>query len=213
MNWKEYQVKVAEFFSGIGLHTEIECEVQGARGVHEIDVYAVGIFSGIEFKWAIECKAWKSNIPKEKVLALSAIVQDIGADRGFLMSEVGFQSGAIRSSQTSNITLSSIEDLSVIAANFESTSLLGKTAWNILKAKNRLLEIKRKSEVHEYSLERTMLFGELSIIEMMLHDAVEKKYPIMYPTKELEFSNLSELIKYANEYISAANKWDITGPS
>ncbi|NOX42365.1 MAG: restriction endonuclease [Gammaproteobacteria bacterium] len=164
MNWREYQIKTAEFFSGIGLHTKIEYEVVGVRGKHEIDVYAVGEFSGIEFKWVIECKAWKTNIPKEKVLALSAIVQDVGADRGFLMSEVGFQSGAIRSSQTSNITLTSIEDLSAITASFATNTLTGKTAWEVLKAKNRLLEIKKKSEAHEYSVERTMLFGELGII-------------------------------------------------
>ena len=209
MNWREYQIKTAEFFSGIGLHTEIECEVVGVRGKHEIDVYAAGEFSGIEFKWVIECKAWKTNIPKEKVLALSAIVQDVGADRGFLMSEVGFQSGAIRSSQTSNITLTSIEDLSAITASFATNTLMGKTAWEVLKAKNRLLEIKKKSEAHEYNVERTMLFGELGIIEMMLHEAAENKYPILYPTKGLEFYSFSELIKYANDYIVAANKWDI----
>ena len=42
---------------------------------------------------------------KEKVLALQAIVADAGAHRGFLLSESGFQSGAITSARTSNITL------------------------------------------------------------------------------------------------------------
>lgn len=209
MNWREYQIKTAELFSGIGLHTEIEYEVEGVRGKHEIDVYAVGEFNGIEFKWVIECKAWKTNIPKEKVLALSAIVQDVGADKGFLMSEVGFQSGAIRSSQMSNVTLTSIKDLSAITASFATNTLMGKTAWEVLKAKNRLLEIKKKSEAHKYSVERAMLFGELCIIEVMLHEATENKYPILYTTKGLEFFSIFELIKYANDYIGAANKWDI----
>ncbi|WP_431605167.1 restriction endonuclease [Acinetobacter johnsonii] len=42
----------------------------------------------------IECKNWKTNIPKEKVLALRSIVEDIGAHRGFIVSNKGFQSGA-----------------------------------------------------------------------------------------------------------------------
>lgn len=36
---------------------------------------------------------------------------DIGSDRGFLMSELGFQAGAIRSAQFSNLTLTSLQDL------------------------------------------------------------------------------------------------------
>jgi len=44
---------------------------------------------------------------------------------------------------------------------------------------------------------------------MMLHEAAENKYPILYPTKGLEFCSFSELIKYVNDYIVAANKWDV----
>jgi hypothetical protein len=88
MNWSEYQVRAAEFFSRLGLTTNIEFEVEGVRGIHVVDVYASGSFNGIAFNWVVECKAWKSNIPKEKVMALAAIVQDVGADRGFLLSEV-----------------------------------------------------------------------------------------------------------------------------
>lgn len=106
----------------------------------------------MESHWIIECKAWKNNIPKEKVTALSAIVQDVGADRGFLLSEVGFQSGAIRAARSSNITLTSLEDLSFSAEKFSIDTLIGQKSWSIQKAKARLLEIKRKSEAHEYRL-------------------------------------------------------------
>jgi hypothetical protein len=121
-----------------------------------------------QFNWVIECKAWKNNIPKEKVMALSAIVQDVGADRGFLLSEVGFQSGAIRAARTSNITLTSLEDLSFSAEKFTIDMIIGKKNWGIQKAKSRLLALKRKSEAHEYNPERLMLFGELSVLEYML---------------------------------------------
>lgn len=209
MNWSEYQEQAAEFFSSLGLNTKIEYELKGARGIHILDVYASGNFNGISFNWIIECKAWKSNIPKEKVMALSAIVQDVGADRGFLLSETGFQSGAIRAARSTNITLTSLEDLSFTTERFEVDSLIGKKNWEIQKAKGRLLEIKRISEAHEYSVERTLLFGELGVIEMLFEDALEGRFPVAYPTKGIEFSTLMQLIRYADGYIQRANSWSI----
>lgn len=42
---------------------------------------------------------------------LSQIAADIGADRGFLLSESGFQSGAVLAAQNTNVTLTSLPDL------------------------------------------------------------------------------------------------------
>lgn len=208
MQWSEYQIEAAEFFSSLGLKAEVECRVEGARGVHVVDVYASGSYGGIAFNWAVECKAWKTNIPKEKVMALSSIVQDIGADRGFLLSEVGFQSGALLAARSSNITLSSLEDLSLSAEKFSIDALVGRRNWEVQRAKSRLSEIKRKSEANEYNPVRLMLFGELSVLELLLADSLQGNYPILYPTKGLQFSTMSELIAYADQLIAQANEWN-----
>lgn len=209
MQWSEYQTKAAEFFASLGLKAEVECKVEGARGVHVIDVYASGSYGGIAFNWVVECKAWKTNIPKEKVMALSGIVQDIGADRGFLLSETGFQSGALLAARSSNITLSSLEDLSLSAEKFSIDALVGRKNWEAQKAKSRLLELKRISEAHEYNPVRLMHFGQVSVLELLLDDALQGHYPILYPTKGLEFSTLGELIAYADQVISQANEWNL----
>ena len=209
MNWSDYQVKAAEFFSSLGLKTEIECKVKGVRGVHAVDVYTSGKFGGVEFSWIIECKAWKTNIPKEKVMALTSIVQDIGADRGFLLSEVGFQSGAILAARGSNITLTSLEDLSASAEKFSIDTLIGRKSWEVQKAKSRLSELKSKSDAYKYNATRVGLFGELSVLELLLDDALKGKYPILYPTKGHTFSTLEELFLFADGIIEQASKWDL----
>ncbi len=104
-NWREYQEEVAAFFRGQGCHAEVEKKIQGVRSKHEIDVYVTFLRSGIECTWIVECKLWKSRVPKEKVMALKSIIDDVGADRGLLISEVGFQSGALDSVRDTNITL------------------------------------------------------------------------------------------------------------
>lgn len=115
MNWKEYQEEVADFFRSTGAKAETETKVKGVRGNHKVDILVKLKHFGIDVVWVIECKLWKTSIPKEKVLALQQIVQDVGADRGIIMSESGFQAGAIRSAGSSNITLSSLSELQDIS--------------------------------------------------------------------------------------------------
>jgi len=107
----DYAEEAAMFFEAQGLTAEIEKRMDGARGAHNIDVLVTGKLQSFEIRWIIECKDWRSNVPKEKVLALQAITQDVGADRAFLLSETGFQAGAIRCAQFTNITLTSLKDL------------------------------------------------------------------------------------------------------
>ncbi|MBJ2156604.1 restriction endonuclease [Variovorax sp. IB41] len=209
MHWSDYQKQAKQFFASIGLDARIEFELQGARGTHVIDVFATGSYGGIGFKWVIECKAWKSNIPKEKVMALAAIVQDVGADRGFLLSEVGFQSGALLAARSSNITLTSLEDLSQATDRFAIDLQLGQTTWVVRKAKSRLMELKRKSDEYEYDFNRLRLSSELSVCELLLQDASEGKYPVLYATKGIQFQTLEEVIAYTREVVDEAKQWDL----
>ncbi len=111
MNWKKFQAVTADLFKGLGCSAEIDEVVEGARARHKIDVWVTFIKFGLEIKWVIECKFWNRNVTKEKVLALKSILDDVGADRGVLISKIGFQSGAIHASKNTNITLTIFEEL------------------------------------------------------------------------------------------------------
>jgi hypothetical protein len=124
-NWREYQNEVASFFRRQGCDAEVEKKVQGARAMHEVDVYVTFFRSGIKCSWIVECKLWKTKVPKEKVMALRSIVDDIGADRGIIISEQGFQSGAMDAVRDSNITLvTSLEDFERTTASSSSEQQL-----------------------------------------------------------------------------------------
>ena len=110
-DWKIYQEKTAELFRSLACEADTEVLICGARGKHKVDILVRFSRFGLQIKWIVECKFWKTAVTKEKVLALRATVEDIGADRGVLMSETGFQSGAIRVSEHTNITLTSLDEL------------------------------------------------------------------------------------------------------
>lgn len=213
--WQIYQQQAADFFTKLGLHAEIEKKVDGARGSHEIDVYVEGKYKGIDFKWIVECKAWSSTIPKEKVMALYSIVQDIGADRGFLLSEIGFQSGAIKAAHRSNITLTSIQDMLENTEEYLLDSLLEGLFWRISKELRRLRDIKRKKYNEQYYPPTMEPLGKIGFLDIIIHDALalgsnEFEYPInlTFDKREgYEANNLFELLLVANKLVTEVEEW------
>ena len=109
--WQEYQDEVAEVFRGLGFHTKVDQPVKGVRTNHKIDVLVEGEHIGFELTWLVECKYWKTSVTKGEVLTLRQIVNDVGANRGFILAESDFQSGALEAACYTNISLVSLHQL------------------------------------------------------------------------------------------------------
>ncbi|MFC9664270.1 restriction endonuclease [Nocardia sp. NPDC127606] len=109
--WRDFQESAASFYRSLGLVAETDVTLDGVRGRHDIDVTVRGARAGVEFLWIIECKLWRRRVPKSAVATLSSIVQDVGADRGIMLSNSGFQTGAPSLAYMSNVTLTSLETL------------------------------------------------------------------------------------------------------
>jgi hypothetical protein len=109
--WKKYQEEAAEYFRSIGLNAETDVTIKGVRTSHDVDVLVTSHYVGFDITWIVECKHWKNPVNKFHVLGLREIVSDVGADRGILLSESGFQSGAIEAANLTNIQVTSIEDM------------------------------------------------------------------------------------------------------
>jgi restriction endonuclease len=125
-DWRDYQERVARLFRELGCSAEVGISVQGVRAAHEIDVWVVFERFGLKHRWIVECKRWKSPIPKEKVLALKSIVEDIGADKGILVAESDFQPGAINAANSTNILLTTFAKLQAQAESDIQSILLEK---------------------------------------------------------------------------------------
>ncbi|UXZ57977.1 restriction endonuclease [Curtobacterium sp. Arg-1] len=108
--WKNYQESVADVFRDLGFTAETDKKVEGVRTSHDIDVVATYRHVGLDLLWVVECKLWKTRVSKLHVLALRTIVEDIGADRGLILSESGFQSGATEAAVKSNVWLAAVAD-------------------------------------------------------------------------------------------------------
>jgi restriction system protein len=115
-NWKDYQEEAAAFFRALGLDAQTDVHVQGVRTHHDVDVVVRSHHVGFDVVWLVECKHWQTRVSKLHVLALREIVADVGADRGILLSEVGFQSGALEAATLTNVRATSLATLKQTAS-------------------------------------------------------------------------------------------------
>ena len=125
-NWRDYQEATARIFRELGCTARVEATITGARAKHRIDVYVTFRHLGMECRWIIECKLWKGHVKKENVLVLKGIVEDVGADRGIIFCENGFQRGAMQAARHTNILLQ--ESLE----GFENTVRLDETRTQLV---------------------------------------------------------------------------------
>ena len=143
-DWKDYQEEAASFFRSLGLEATTDKTIKGVRTDHDIDVFVTSHHAGFDVTWIVECKYWKKPVSKLHVLALREIVADSGADRGILLSESGFQSGAIEAANLTNVQVTSLAELGLSASNdiismrlreiFDRIGLCKDHYWDISKA-------------------------------------------------------------------------------
>lgn len=212
MSWKKYQIQAAQLFESVGCKAEIEAKVEGVRGKHEVDVYVTFEQYGINCNWVVECKCWNSNVPKEKVLALQAIVDDLGADRGILISKTGFQSGAIRSAQKSNISLTSLEDLREDLAQDVTRRTVDSLEASLLHTKNQIFDLSKTEKIGEGHWRSSYpdgisgklaaeYGGKLCILETGFANLKMGKN--LYPLKFSECGNKIETTESIEEFLEA----------
>ncbi|UVK40564.1 restriction endonuclease [Mesorhizobium sp. AR10] len=142
-DWKQYQEEAAEFFRSLGLKASTDVRLAGVRTVHDIDVLVTIDVAGFEVKWLVECKHWKTAITKLHVLGLRTIVMELGADRGIILCEEGFQSGAVEAANLTNVQVTSLALLRVSSKDaiyaarlrelFDRTERCRERYWDIPK--------------------------------------------------------------------------------
>jgi len=155
MDWVEYQAALADLLRSLGFDVEVEALVAGARARHKIDVWATFQRFGLQHQWAVECKLWKARVSKREALAFKGVVDDVGADKGLLLSESGFQRGAITAVAHTNAMLLSFAELrSRVKPDF-LRELLDVTTTRMTLLQDRYVTVRLAMEDELYWLEET----------------------------------------------------------
>jgi hypothetical protein len=212
-DWRAYQEETAEFFRSLGLETSTNAVLQGVRTTHNVDVLAKSRHAGFEVTWVIECKHWNSKVSKLHVLALREIVSDLGADRGILLSESGFQSGAAEAAALTNVLLTSLANARKTASAdvfamrlrelYDRAEKCKEQYWSISKADR--IDCGLRPEVSDIGYSGA---NAISLIEDLLRKGLRGSYPFetdfMFRNTVHDFPEVIESVEALHSHLLPA---------
>jgi restriction system protein len=105
VSWQALQNEVALILGQCGFAVNLEKTISLTRGEVEVDVYAEELVNRRKYAIICECKYWKSKIPQHVIHSFRSVIQDSGANIGYIISTLGFQSGSKKASAFTNIEL------------------------------------------------------------------------------------------------------------
>lgn len=135
--WYLFQEEIKDHFLSLGLNAKTDVSISGVRTNHDIDVYVDFTFLGLDTIWIIEAKYWNSKVNKNVVLAFRQILEDIGADKGIIISKKGFQKGAIGAVKNTNVILRTFEELKLETQDYTQSVIIDyyKKRFDILESR------------------------------------------------------------------------------
>jgi restriction system protein len=182
--WKEYQEEAASFFRSLGLDASTDVVVRGVRTTHDVDVLVKSQHVGFDITWIVECKHWRTRVSKLHVLALREIVADVGADRGILLSEAGFQQGAIEAANLTNVRVTSLAEAGATTKNQIYSMRLRDLYARIEDCKDRYWNIPKDQRIEHGLRPDVGVFGYSATRDIELcADLLSRAFRGLYPFK------------------------------
>lgn len=189
-SWREYQEDAAAYFRSVGLEAHTDVELQGVRSAHRIDVVVRFRRAGVDQLWIVECKDHNRRVSKDRPLLLRQIVEDVGADRGILVAERGFQSGAHEVARSTNTLVTSLAELRQSAADEILDVALLELSRRVREAQRHISHLTVRPSPHSATLPEMKagswpggvlgLIGSLGVLEHGVRQAQEREFPAPY---------------------------------
>lgn len=184
-DWYKFQEEIKDHFLSIGADAQTNVRIQGVRTSHDVDVFVTSKFLGEKITWIVEAKKWKSKVKKAQVLTLRTIVDDTGADRGFIVGSMGFQKGAIEAADNTNIKLKTFEELKSDTNDYIESVVLKMYKKRLGILEDRYWSHSRSIRIqyglrHDIFDSRSKFIGQqmLTVARAAIIAAEERNYPI-----------------------------------
>ncbi|CAI0699210.1 Restriction endonuclease [Serratia liquefaciens] len=215
-DWYKFQEEICEHFNNLGARARTNVTVEGARGSSDIDVVVESKYLGTDFKWFVEAKYWNSNVTKEIVHAFFTVLQNTGADRGFIISKTGFQSGAMEATKNTNISLYTFEEFKkktnhLVQSNILK-SFLNRSVLTSARYWGHSKEIRTKYDLRYESFDYREIFscGVILIIvtELIINEDITYPLDVSHygVNQALPINSFHELMHWLNSNLNELDR-------
>lgn len=102
-SWQMLEQAVAVILQQCGFDVTLGQKLPLGRGAASVDIYAIEHSHGRQNSVICECKHWATRVPQHVVHAFRTVVSETGVNNGYIISSGGFQSGAVRAAERTNI--------------------------------------------------------------------------------------------------------------
>ena len=155
-----------------------------------------------------ECKYWKYKVPQNVIFSFRTIIQEIGANKGIVIAENGFQKGAYENAKHTNIEL---KTWSEFALQFKNKYLISNIE-KLLKIRRKLFRL--ASDKPEYKAFYDVLNEEQRIEVNKYRNALMKiTYIITELYIALEQNGDLDIIYLDDLILRVENQWRAQIPS
>ncbi len=100
MNWAEYEKEVFEtcklYFSDAEIKRDVKLIGQYSKTKRQIDVLIEENVGGNNIKIVVDCKLYNKKVDVKDVESFISMVADIGADKGIMITEMGYSEAALQ---------------------------------------------------------------------------------------------------------------------
>ena len=103
--WQELEELVCQAFREMRYESHRNHQIKTVRGNVKIDVYAINNSTPIPTIILCECKYWNKPVEQGVIHSFRSICSDFGAHFGIIISKRGFQTGANKTREATNIHL------------------------------------------------------------------------------------------------------------
>jgi hypothetical protein len=196
LDWYDLQEKVAKVFEDINYYVKIEKDLETVRGNVNVDVYIEDNTNFSNVKYICKCKYWNTNVPQTIVHTFRTVVNDYGANVGYLITKNGFQTGAYKAVQNSNVYLLTWKEFITLFEKRWLISMINKTnnIGKLLRDYTDFLDLEFYNKAKDLGIEKLKQFEFLvknyRIVAMytakMLYTDINNEVCIPYIEKIIE---------------------------
>ncbi|HYM16324.1 MAG TPA: restriction endonuclease [Dehalococcoidia bacterium] len=119
--------RIARLFQARGYHVSHDVRLTGRSGVqHQVDVLARFTAPLHSSTIVIEAKAYERPVDKDRIMKLIQVVEDLGCDRGILVTTNAFTPDALKTARGRNIDIWDRDHLARLVGELEVAGVEGR---------------------------------------------------------------------------------------